>query len=156
MILRKAEINDTEGIGEVLRQSYNIQSTEEGMQVFEDEMRKGSHYIVAFEDSKIAGIASWVVRGLLKHQLAELDRIAVLPEYKGKGIAVELFEYLKKDAQEFYLSKGFTLRKVYLCVHATNARAQQFYKKIGFSHEASLPSHYYDGVDEYVFSMFLK
>lgn len=155
MELRKSRIEDAEGIGKVLKQSYNINSIEEGLSVFKDEINKGSNYIVAY-DNGIIGLASWVVRGLPKHQLVELERIAVLPEYKGKGVAIKLFESLREDADNFYKSNGFKLRKVYLCVHATNLIAQSFYKKIGFSYEATLKNHYYNGVDEMIFSLFIN
>ena len=154
MIIRKAEIDDAKEIAKVLMNSYNINSIEEGISVFENEVNKCSNYIAA-DNNGIMGIISWIVRGLPKHQLVELDRIAVLPEYKGKGVSINLFEAMKRDAHDFYKSKGFKLRKLYLCVHATNLRAQSFYKKIGFSYEATLKNHYYNGVDEMIFSIFL-
>ena len=154
MELRKAEIEDAEEIGRVLMQSYNIKSIEEGISVFKDELNKGSNYIVAY-DNNIIGIISWIVRGLPKHELVELDRIAVLPKYKGKGVAMKLFNTLKKDSQEFYKAKGYKLRKIYLCVHANNLRAQSFYEKLGFQYEATLKNHYYNGVDEMIFSLFI-
>ena len=42
------------------------------------------------------------MHGLPKHQLAELDRIALLPECRGKGIAKPLFDALVKDAKQSY------------------------------------------------------
>jgi len=166
MKIRKAKIEDAEAVANVLMNSYNIKSVEEGIAVFKNEINKGSNYIVAVDNKfnqkineklseKIIGIISWIVKGLPKHELIELDRIAVLPEYKGKGIAIKLFQFLKKDSTNFYKSKGCKLRKVYLCVHAKNLRAQSFYEKIGFKYEAILKNHYYDGVDEMIFSMFL-
>ena len=158
MELRKAEIEDAEEIGKVLMQSYNIKSIEEGIYVFKDEINKGCNYIVAYDNEiggKIVGLISWVVRGLLKHELVELDRIAVLPKYKGKGVAMKLFNTLKKDSQKFYKAKEYKLRKIYLCVHANNLRAQSFYEKLGFQYEATLKNHYYNGVDEMIFSLFI-
>ncbi len=95
------------------------------------------------------------MHGLPKHQLAELDRIAVLPEYRGKGVERMLFKRLLEEAGNAYKEAGSKLRKLYLLTHASNARAQAFYKKLGFSHESTLKSHYYDGEDELVFSMFI-
>lgn len=155
MIIRKAEINDSEGIGNVLMNSYNIDSIEEGITVFKNELAKESNYIVANDKGIIIGIVSWVIRGLPKHGLIELDRIAVLPEYKGKGIASKLFEVLKKQAIDFYELKGCKLRKIFLLTHADNLRAQSFYEKIGFQYEALLKNHYYKGINEMVFGMFL-
>jgi len=58
--------------------------------------------------------------------------------------------------REFYNIKGFKLRKLFLQTHVSNVRAQNFYKKIGFFHEATLKDHYYNGEDEMIFSMFFE
>ena len=112
------------------------------------------HNIVAEESGKIIGIVTWLMHGLPKHQLCELDRIAVLPEYMGKGVARELFDALVKDAKSFYRKKKLRLRKLYLLTHADNTRAHKFYEKLGFKHETTLKQHYYKDKDEYVYSMF--
>ena len=148
------EENDSLAVANVLKDSYNINSVEEGVSVFKSEINKEHNYIVAIKDNEIIGIASWKVHDLPKHCLAELSRIAVLPSYRGKGVAKELFEALKIGANEFYKSNGFELRKLYLLTHASNKRAQSFYSKLGFKHETTLKDHYYKGEDELVFSLF--
>ncbi len=154
--IRNATPNDSKGIAHVLIQSYNIKDLEEGVQVFMSESKKPHHYIVAEENGKIVGIVTWLMHGLPKHQLAELDRIAVLPEYRGKGVAKDLFDALIKDVQEFFKKQNSKLRKLYLLTHADNQRAQKFYKNLGFRHETTLKEHYYTGKDEFVYSMFFK
>ena len=154
MKIRKATPKDAEGIANVLVQSYNIKDLNEGISVFESETKKFHHYIVADDNGKIAGIVTWLMHGLPKHQLAELDRIAVLPEYRGKGAAKELFDALVKEAKEWYKSQGSKLRKLYLLTHADNERAQRFYGKLGFTHETTLKEHYYKDKDEFVYSVF--
>ena len=154
MKIRKATAKDAKGIANVLLRSYNINDIKEGILVFNNETKKHHHYIVAEENKKIAGIATWVMHGLAKHQLAELDRIAVLPQHRGKGIARPLFDALVKDAKQFYKKNGSKLRKLYLLTHADNERAQRFYEKLGFKHETTLKEHYYKGKDEYVYSIF--
>jgi ribosomal protein S18 acetylase RimI-like enzyme len=154
MKIRKAALKDAKGIANVLVQSYNIKDIKEGIEVFRNETRKNHNYIVAEEKGKAIGIVTWLMHGLPKHQLAELDRIAVLPEYRGKGIARKLFEALIKDAKASYKKKKSRLRKLYLLTHADNQRAQKFYEKLGFRHETTLRQHYYKDRDEYVYSMF--
>ena len=87
MKFRKAAPKDANGIANVLEKSYSIKSIKEGINVFKTETKKSHNYIVAEEDGKISGIVTWIAHGLPKHQLCELDRIAVLPEYRGKGVA---------------------------------------------------------------------
>jgi len=156
MDFRKATDEDAEGIANVLVESYNIEDIGEGKKVFKEETSKNHNYIVADDDGKIAGIVTWLMHGLPKHQLAELDRIAVLPEYRGKGVAKDLFIALVKEANEFFKKHNFKLRKLYLLTHADNERAHKFYEKIGFKKETTLKEHYYKEKDEFVFSMFFE
>lgn len=154
MITRKATKEDKEGIAEVLKQSYNIGTKEEAIQVFEQEITKGHNYIIAEEDGKVIGLTTWTIHDLPKHELAELNRIAVLPENRGKGAAQQLFLKLAEEAKKFYETNGYKLRKLYLLTHASNKRAQAFYEKLGFKHETTLKNHYYKAEDEYVYSIF--
>ena len=156
MIIRKAQEQDATQIAVVLEDAYNIDSVEEGIQVFKEEQTKGYHYIVAEEDNKIVGITTWQMHGLPKHQLAELDRIAVLKTQQGKGLGKQLFEALLKEASKEYEKHNQNLRKLYLLTHADNEQAQQFYKKLGMQHEATLKNHFYENKDEFVFSIFLN
>ena len=154
MKIRKATTKDAKGIANVLVQSYNIKDLKEGINIFKNETNKTYQYIVAEEKGKIIGIVTWITHGLPKHQLCELDRIAVLPAYRGKGVAKKLFDALIKDAKSFYKNNQSKLRKLYLLTHADNTRAQKFYEKLGFKHETTLKEHYYKKKDEYVYSMF--
>ena len=156
MNTRKANPKDARGIANVLVQSYNIKDLKEGIEVFKNEIKKQHHYIVAEEKGKIIGIVTWLMHGLPKHQLCELDRIAVLPEYRGKGIAHKLFSAMVKGAETFYKKNKSKLRKLYLLTHADNIRAHKFYEKLGFKHETTLKQHYYKDKDEYIYSMFLE
>lgn len=154
MKIRRATNKDAKGIANVLVQSYNIKDLKEGIDTFKNEIKKFHHYIVAEEKGKVIGIVTWIMHGLPKHQLCELDRIAVLPEYRGKGVAKKLFNALIKDAKSFYKKQKSKLRKLYLLTHADNIGAHKFYEKLGFKHETTLKQHYYKDKDEYVYSMF--
>ena len=154
MKYRKATLKDAKGIAKVLKESYNIKDLKEGLEVFKFERERHHNYIIAINKGKIVGLVTWVIHGLPKHQLAELDRIAVLPEYMGKGAAKGLFDELIKEAMAFYKKKKSKLRKLYLLTHEDNKRAHKFYEKLGFEHEVTLKEHYYKDKHEYVFSMF--
>lgn len=154
MKIRGANSGDAKGIANVLVQSYNIKNLSEGISVFNNEVKKDNHYIVAEENGKIIGIVTWIMHGLPKHQLCELDRIAVLPEYRGKGVSGKLFDALVKDAKQFYKKNKSRLRKLYLQTHEDNTRACKFYEKLGFRHETTLKEHYYKDKDERIYSMF--
>ena len=154
MKIRRSKPTDAKGIANVLVNSYNVKSLNEGINVFRSESAKQQVYIVAEDKGKIIGIATWIMHGLPKHQLAELDRIAVLPEYRGHGIAKPLFDALLKDAKDFYKKNKSKLRKMYILTHYDNVRAHRFYEKLGFTHETTLKAHYYENKDEFVYSRF--
>lgn len=153
MLLRKAIEKDAKQIAKVLISFYNM-NEEEAKNTFLNEIKKEHHYIVAEENGKIIGLVTWLMHGLPKHQLAELDRIVILPKARGKGLGKKLVDELVKDANKVYGKSGFKLRKLYLLTHADNKEAHAFYKKIGFKHETTLKDHYYKGKDEFVYSRF--
>ena len=154
MEYRPATDSDARGIAAVLIQSYNIESMEEGEAAFREEYGRGICYLVAVEGGQVVGLTSWMTHGLPKHGLAELDRIAVSPAMRGRGVAAELFQALLADADAHYRAHQGRLRKLFLMTHADNLRAQAFYLKMGFTAEATLKDHYYPGKDELVMSLF--
>lgn len=156
MNLRRATPKDAVGIATVLKECYNIDSIKEGVNVFKEEIQKKYNYIVADDNGRIAGLTTWQIHGLPKHGLCELDRIAVLSDYRGKGVAPKLFKALIKDSNEEYKKHNLKLRKLYILCHANNRIAHKFYKKMGMKHEVTLKSHYYKGRNEFVFSRFFK
>ena len=91
MKFRKATSKDAKGIAKVLVQSYNIKDVKEGISAFKEEVQKKYNFIIAVDNGKVVGLTTWQLHGLPKHQLCELDRIAVLPECRGKGVAQKLF-----------------------------------------------------------------
>lgn len=156
MEFRNATEKDAEQIALVLKECYNIDSVEEGIKVFKEETEKKYHYIIAEEDGKIIGLTTWQLHGLPKHQLCELNRIAVMPDFRGKGVARQLFDALIKSAENEYKKQSSKLRKLYILTHADNKRAQKFYEKMGFRHETTLKQHYYEDKDEFVYTRFFE
>ena len=156
IIIRKAQNTDVKEIALVLLDFYNMENYEEAVQTFQTENDKDYHYIVAIENEKIIGLVTWVMHGLPKHGLFELDRICLLTQSRGKGVGKKLVDTLVNDARLWYENSGARIRKLYLLTHEDNKSAQVFYEKIGFSHETSLKSHYYNRKDERVYSMFFN
>jgi ribosomal protein S18 acetylase RimI-like enzyme len=152
--ISKATSKDAKGVAKVLTESYNIKSEKEGIGVFKSETKKGNHYIVAKEGKEIIGIVTWLSHGLPKHGLCELDRIAVLSQWRGKGVSKRLKDAMIDDAKRWYKKQGSVLRKLYLLTHEDNERARRFYEKMGFGHETTLKDHYYRGKGECVYSVF--
>ena len=154
IILRKAKNSDANEIAAVLLDFYNIDDTSEAIHAFETELEKDYHYIVALENEKIIGLVTWLIHGLPKHGLFELDRICLLPESRGKGVGKKLVDALINDARSWYGDQGSRIRKLYLLTHEDNTSAHIFYEKVGFIHETTLTGHYYDDKEERVYSIF--
>ncbi len=156
MKLRKAKRTDAGQVADVLVECYNMDSKDEAIESFKREFKQEKVFVVCVDNKKIVAIASWQMHDIPKHKLAELHRIAVLPEFRGKGISKQIFDFMVDDCHIFYEDQGHGLRKMFVLTHGSNKRAQKFYEKLGFSLEARLPNHYYPGEDELVYSMFFK
>ena len=154
ILLRKATYDDKDQVAKVLLDFYNMNDVDEAIQSFNNELDKDFHYIVAEEDGKIIGLVTWLMHGLPKHGLFELDRICILSETRGKGVGRKLVDKLIDNASKWYDKEGEKIRKLYLLTHEDNKNAHSFYEKVGFSHETTLKDHYYKDQDERVYVMF--
>ena len=154
ILLRKATYDDKVEIANVLLDFYNMNDVDEAIQSFNNELDKDFHYIVAEEGRKIIGLVTWLMHGLPKHGLFELDRICILSEARSKGVGRKLVDTLIDNASEWYNKEGEKIRKLYLLTHEDNKNAHSFYEKVGFSHETTLKDHYYKDQDERVSVMF--
>ncbi len=154
--IRKPLQNDVDEIAHVLLDFYNIEDHQEAKKVFIDEQKKDFHYLLAVEDDKVLGLVTWINHGLPKHGLFELDRICIMTNARARGIGKKLVTALIDDAKNWFKRRNGEARKLYLLTHEDNNNAHIFYEKVGFIHETTLKSHYYNGQDERVYSIFLK
>jgi len=154
IFLREASYDDKEQIAEVLLDFYNMNDHDEAIKSFTTELEKDFHYLVAEEDGKIIGLVTWLMHGLPKHGLFELDRICILSDARGKGVGRKLVDKLILDAKKWYDKEGESIRKLYLLTHEDNKNAHIFYEKVGFVHDATLKDHYYKNQDERVYVIF--
>ena len=154
IVLRAASYDDKEQIAKVLLDFYNMNDREEAIKSFISELDKDFHYLVAEENGKIIGLVTWLMHGLPKHGLFELDRICILSDARGKGVGRKLVDRLINDAREWYDKEGGSIRKLYLLTHEDNKNAHAFYEKVGFIHDTTLKDHYYKNQDERIYVMF--
>ena len=154
IVLRVASYDDKEQISKVLLDFYNMNDRDEAIKSFISELDKDFHYLVAEENGKIIGLVTWLMHGLPKHGLFELDRICILSDARGKGAGRKLVDRLINDAREWYDKEGGNIRKLYLLTHEDNKNAHAFYEKVGFIHDTTLKDHYYKNQDERVYVMF--
>ena len=109
------------------------------LQMFLDELSQPEtrRYLVAQGSDGIVGYA-----GLMCIEpIADVQTIAVVPEYEGRGIGTTLLTALIEEARRRRAAD------VLLEVRADNPRAQQLYVRFGFEQIHIRPRYYRDGVD---------
>lgn len=114
-------------------------------QMFVDELAQPSRYYVIAEEEFDGEISTVGYAGLMcLAPVADVQTIAVLPEFEGRGIGTALLtellaEALRREAREVFLEVG-----------ADNPRAQRLYRRFGFEQIHLRPRYYRDGVDALV------
>ncbi|MDI2034494.1 ribosomal protein S18-alanine N-acetyltransferase [Paenarthrobacter nitroguajacolicus] len=109
------------------------------LQMFIDELAQPEtrRYVVAEADGEIVGYA-----GLMCIEpIADVQTIAVVPEFEGKGIGSAMLTELIEEARRRRAAD------VLLEVRADNPRAQQLYVRFGFEQIHVRPRYYRDGTD---------
>lgn len=110
-------------------------------QMFVDELGQPSrHYLIAETDGKMVGYAGLMCLA----PVADVQTIAVLPDFEGLGIGTALLTALLTEARR----RGAA--EVLLEVRADNPRAQRLYRRFGFKQIHLRPRYYRDGVDALV------
>ena len=134
MNIRKMVIEDIPSVILADEKSFG-EAWNDGM--FIDEIKKDyADYFVAEENDEIIGYGGiWSI-----YETAELMRIAVVPEFRGRGIAKEIMKAILECAS----SRG--CERMMLEVRQSNVSAQELYKKFGFC-QISIRKGYYDGED---------
>lgn len=108
-------------------------------------------FIVVVNDNKVVGY----IMCRLERGFSEISRfkfvkkghvisIAVLPEYRRKGMAMELVRgamrsLVEKESEECFLE-----------VRVSNKSAQELYSKLGFRETRTIPFYYHNGEDAVV------
>ena len=92
-----------------------------------------NHVLIYNDDDKILGFLDYSVM----YERAEINYIFVLKEYRSKGIASKLLEYML-DNNDF--------NEISLEVNVNNKKAIKLYQKYGFR-EVNIRKGYYDGID---------
>ena len=109
-------------------------------------------FIVAEESEKIVGyVMGRVERGFSSLKGYKLTKkghivsIAVIDEYRRRGIATQLLEEALQGFREYEASESF------LEVRESSTEAIALYKKLGYERKKVLPGYYRDGEDALLF-----
>jgi len=100
-------------------------------------------FLVAIEENKAVGYVSALIHGKDAH----VASIAVLKDYRRRGIGRALMYYLIKSL------KLRNIKTISLEVRKSNTSAIRFYESLGFERVGVMPSYYEDGEDAVVFNI---
>ncbi len=111
----------------------------------------GKAFVVAEVNGEVVGYVMCRVEsgiGYLKRSLTKLGHIvsvAVLPDYRRRGIGMMMMEESMRRLKEYY-----GVGEVYLEVRVSNIPAINLYEKLGFKKVKVLRHYYLDGEDAFV------
>ena len=135
--IRDMTLEDVPAVGLLEHQLFPVDAWP--LQMFLDELSQPEtrRYLVAEAGDGIVGYA-----GLMCIEpIADVQTIAVVPDYEGRGIGTTLLTQLIDEARH----RGAA--DVLLEVRADNPRAQQLYRRFGFEQIHIRRRYYRDGVD---------
>lgn len=99
---------------------YAVFVKEQGFVDKPDDIDKTAYHAVAYDGDKAIGCGRFFGEGEVYH----VGRIAVLPEYRGKGVGTLIMQEIEN------FSKGIGVRKLEL---SAQRRAKSFYDKLCYS-----------------------
>lgn len=135
-MIRSATSGDVEAIVGIEQACFGAGAWSETL--VRDEVTGERHHVLVDDDLRAYGAIS------LAGDVADLDRIAVLPKARGQGLARELLTRLVDQARD--LGAG----RMLLEVAADNAAALGLYESFGFDTISTRKAYYPDGVDALV------
>lgn len=143
MEIRKMTAADINSVAELDKKCFAIPWSQNA---FKDEMENDiAVYFVAYEGDFIAGYCGyWRVA-----DEGDITNVAVLPDFRRKGIGSSLIEFMTEDA------RGRNLSCLTLEVRKSNIAAQNLYRKFGFE-IIGLRKRYYSDNDEDALIMMKK
>lgn len=112
------------------------------LEMFRDELGQAAtrRYWVAEDDGRIVAYCGM----MCVLPIADVQTIAVLPEFEGRGVGSTLLRQLIDEARDR------SAQDVLLEVRADNPRAQALYTRFGFEHIHTRRRYYPGGVDALV------
>lgn len=141
MDIRKATLEDIDKMLEI--ESYSFQSDVWNKEMLTYELTKNNtslYYVGEINGELVGFINIWE-----QFDTSSIAQLAVKQEYRNKGIATELYNYLEK------MLKEKNIEFVTLEVRKNNIPAINLYKKLGFNYIVDKPGYYKDGEDAMYF-----
>ncbi len=137
MEIRKASLKDIPSLLEIESYSFTSDLWNEEMLTYELTKNNTSIFYVGVIDNEIVGyINVWN-----QFDTSSICQIATKKEYRNKGIAIELYNFVEK------ILKELNIEYVTLEVRKSNIAAIKLYEKLGFKYICDKVGYYKDGED---------
>ena len=130
--VRAMRADDLEAVVAIEREAF---TTPWQLRTFRDLLGRSAVELLVMEDAG-EGVVGYAVLWCILEQ-GELANVAVAPSRRGQGLGRYLI------AQVLRVARGRGVRKLYLEVRASNARAAELYRAFGFA-DVGVRHDYYD------------
>jgi ribosomal-protein-alanine N-acetyltransferase len=141
-MMRPAGPDDVEAIAEIEQACFGASAWSETL--VRDEVTGARHHVLVDGDLRAYGAIS------LAGEVADLDRIAVVPDARGHGLARELLAELLDRARDL------GAERMLLEVAADNTAAIGLYESCGFDTISTRKAYYPDGADALVMELTIE
>ncbi|MET0929857.1 MAG: GNAT family N-acetyltransferase [Aeromicrobium sp.] len=141
-MIRPATADDVAAIAAIERDCFGTSAWSDGLVA--DEVRSDRHVVLVTDDLMAYGAIS------LAGDVSDLDRIAVLPPVRGRGLAGELLTALVDRARDL------GAERMLLEVAGDNAPAIGLYEAHGFDPISTRTGYYAGGVDALVMELAIQ
>lgn len=133
-------------------------SLEELAEQYADACIYTNQSLVVTKDEKIIGGITWSIKEGINSGLVEIFQMSILQNYRGHGYGSILVENCLEDIEQFYQSKNYPLRRIYIIITESNIIGRNLYRNKGFYVTASLLNHRFYGQSDlfYVKDYFSK
>ena len=150
--IRLSEEKDVPGIVNACKESFKLHNifsrSEEELEKYFKGLFSRAQILVAEEEGNIVGTVTLIIdQQTPEHTLSRIKHLAVLPDYRGKGVGPKLIAQAEQ-----MIGKGK------IEVHAAEGEINlvKFYENLGYIKEGELKSHYRKGETCFVFGKVLE
>lgn len=111
-------------------------------------------YYLVIVDRVVVGYALWSVKnGFRDKSIVELEQLAVVPEFRGRGVGKELLEHSFDQFKQHLAEKAIAVKAIYLTTRDGN-NAEGLYRKVFGVEREGIIKNYGSGDEVILFKQY--
>ena len=144
MNIRPLEDNDIENTANVHNAAFKRQQlSREWIRSNSKAFPRIQYYVAENLDNEIVGYIQWSQKsGFRREVVLELEQLAVLPEYHGKGIGTKLIKKSLPQIDSQLAARGAKIKHIIVTTRSDNYAQKLYRKAIGAEVEATIKNLY--------------